>query len=1367
MSAVPYDTTLPTGLSVVVLNNNDVVLSIEAPWAGYQAFVGAVDKSISMVSTSNPAINDTANDGGCIETDALTDNSKIRDFVLSGLAFPQTHTIHINITYGATNVNYSTNINILGEMVTPVVKSAVISLADPNTAIVEVLPHKKSSDVNELKRADLNKVFITAVSKTNLSKEYKFDVNETGMYNFPTLSFGETYKFYAVMTNTANNKIVSAANNLSLYIVDASAFPASKLSAPIKDGSVFVTIAPIVIPDVIGTAEQIAAQRPLKIILKAAKVPANILDVAQYEPTEAEYLLANTKTFTTLTYDSVKKETSFAGDKFEVAAMTGLTLKYKAAFMYAGDAAGSYCAVQSVSVDATSIIAAPNTYASDAVAVTGLQLVGYEYSIVKDDKSAQPNVIGKWSLDDADKELIIAGSTTASSITLSAFDTIATSGLTTRPTVTSRQPTIAFVHDKKESPYYRITKRAVYAKVGDFSWANFTASGTALARAKLTLSGSDLKIDGKQWLVATKANIKSEWVEKAVEFATVALADCAQPLVDIALVENKVMATFTVSEVKSHLDFVAKGQFTDGEAAELKYYIINNTSGAKTEVTRDINDKLTVKLEILRGSKNYYSVVAEAKRGVQLVGASAELPLPNLHIIPGANRALVGSYACDSGEIKSGVLAHAAGVGASFAITYDGRFSVDQDVKDFADDHLYSADYQMSGVQSQDADTLKWSDVAGATIARVSPTDAEGKAILKAACFRITGVAGLKKHRVLLARHYALKSDATVKLADKLPVYLGFIPTVRPNTPIFKATGSQGRVNVVFANGAADSAEVLAQLNLTNDLLLEGSDGKMALSVSSDALEFFKDGLSGSFVYVAGARSYTNPNATVGSLTLADGVFVSSDATVRVYANIEAGVAALVGASVTNVYTAAVTADVATAANPEAPESYSTKFECNAPAAAGVNAEVVVFYNEDGVDKDVYKSYQLAKDKSGKLSYSLDPNQLRMDLGLTADKFMAANLKCLFTASKEYSQSPSVSDLRRSIPVQVSYTPIMKPTLKASDFSVERMNGKLKVTTGALSKVQLGGNATLNVKVLAKSEVGTSGVGEVIVLGAGGLSKEISSLPTVMHEVSVVIQSMAGLVGETTLVIGTFVPKDQLKPAVEGSFTVIAGAATSSLVASWENLAANALDGWALSTRRIYVSNVVNGKTLYYVASGNATTTTGIRTAFKSTSALTETLSGLPIGITFTVELETVYVKTGESPLIVKAEKTATCASTPVFQSFMLDKATNTVTALINQNGAALTNFWLFAKYDGAQGRIFFPITIPLSVTESTTKNHQFNLALPTTGPKPSGVMGILVNSNGAVTSGSPALTFGAPAGGSVEYNSGTDSKSDIALTLT
>jgi hypothetical protein len=215
----------------------------------------------------------------------------------------------------------------------------------------------------------------------------------------------------------------------------------------------------------------------------------------------------------------------------------------------------------------------------------------------------------------------------------------------------------------------------------------------------------------------------------------------------------------------------------------------------------------------------------------------------------------------------------------------------------------------------------------------------------------------------------------------------------------------------------------------TDDFVyIAGSDSSgFAFSLLDDEGETKAKYLNKTFIYFAGGRSYENPNAATlpaAAFKLMDEQFVNSTRTARVHVNIESGVAELEDVEVLTVYTAAAEA---TATNPEVLESYSVRFACNAPPA-GVSAEVVVYYEADGISKDNSKTYQLAKDKSGKFSYSLDPNQLRMDLGLSADKFMAATLKCLFTASKEYSQSPSVSDLRRSIPVSVNYTPKMKPS---------------------------------------------------------------------------------------------------------------------------------------------------------------------------------------------------------------------------------------------------------------------------------------------------------------------------------------------------
>ncbi len=1362
---VSYDP-LPAGMKVVVLNNNDVVLSIANTWTNgklstaadyvnhHDAFVAAPNKSISMTSVidNNPV---SANDEACHLTDPVTGGLKIKDFKLTGLSFPQEHIIYITISYGPDTITYyQATVKVLGEMDTPVVESATISPAVKTTAIVKVSPHK-GSDLHPLKLADLSSVTITAKSQTD-TKTLKYQqISEDGKYDFPGLKIGDSYTFHVFQTNSTLNTAHAVSTVPALTIPDATAFPAEKLSTSVLDGTVTVKVAQIEIEDVEGTTNEKDNARPLKVTLVAAKVPANILDVAKYLPADGDYTeMATFEGESYFSYVPADKKTTFKGGNLVVTQMNGLTLKYKARYSFKNNVNGSFCALQSVSVDPISDITAPNTYTTAANSVTGLQLVGYEYSIVKEDKSEQPNIIGKWSLNDADKELIIAGSTTAKKITLSAFDSIDDTGLTTRPTVTLRQPVITFVHDKNESPYYRIAKSAVYAKVGDFSWTNFTAAGPSLARDKLALVGSDLKIDGKQWLAVSKASIKSGLAHKDTEFATIDMAASVAPSVAISLAGDAVNATFTVSDVQSHVAF-ATSQSTQQAPATLKYYIFKTAEpNTRSEVTRDGEGKLQpLILVVARGSKNYYSIVAEVTkvRGTitDLIGASAILPIPNLDIIPGTGRALVGKYACDPAEITSGELAHAAGVGASFAVDYDGRLSVDQKVADFADDHLYSADYQMSGVQSYDSVTDKWSDVAGAVVTRFSPVDADNKAILKKACFRITGVTGLKKHRVLLARHYKLISDNSVKIADTLPVHLEFTPTVRPNTPVFTAKGSTGYVHVVFANGVADSAAVLDK-DLANDLHVEGLAGP----IRSNASEFGTDGqtLTGSFAHVQGARSYPNPNNNNNNnpLTLADAARVSSDKSARTKVNIDSGLLQLANTTVSTVYTAAAEA---TATNPKVLESYSTKFMCNAASDSSASAEVTVYYDEAGFDKDVSKTYQLTKGADG-FSHTLATAQLQADLGLSdADnKFMAASLKCLFTAYKDYSQTPGVPDVRRSIPVSVTYTPKMKPTINASDFSVAKSQGRLIVSTGALSQVKLGGNTNLPVKLYATSANSTSTITEAA-LGSAAQTFTFSNLQGDVHEVKVVIQSGA-YVGQTPIGLGKYRPEQPLNSA--NGFDVIAGDSTSSLKASWTNLTGLQAGEWVLSSRRIYVTSQDNGVT-YYVASANTATTKTDRSAFKSvsTSSVEEILSGLPIGKTLTVALETTYTKTGESDLVVSVHKTATCAGAPIFKSFTLEKSTNTVNALINQNGSVITNFWLFAKYDGAQGTVYFNVTP--SQNQSLTGNILYKVAMPTTGPKPSGVMGILVNSYGAVTNGSPAGTFDAPAPipGNVQYKEG------------
>ena len=1397
--AVQYTDPLPTGSSVIALNNNDVVFSIArlatGGWADYSDFVNAEHKSVLMSNYGVlPPVHIVYNDHECLEADIVNGGFKIAPLIMKGLDFPKTHTIRITITYGEEVIRSEVEVDVFGDMDIPVVKSAKISPSDARTAIVEVWPHKEDEEANELLTTDIHYVSITAIT-TNAQSEiesvtYDFDLTAEdaptdGKYSIPSLVFDRTYSFFVEMTNSTGNKVVSAANssnNVSLYIVDTTAFPTSYLSAAAdEDGMVTVTIAPFSVPYVVGSDAEKEAQRPAKITLLCARVPIDILDAAAYTPTSWEL----SQEFTEFEYDELNAEdgaSNFAGDTFEVPnSMSGRTLKFKAAFTYGTSTTpGSFCGIQSLSVDADT------TDIPFESEVQGLLLVGLEYRVEKDDEdnTEQPNVIGEWL---CDNELIIAGSKTGKSITVSLFNGIEGNGLTKIPTILQRDQDdpvfVEFKHSKQESPYYVIAVRGVYAKVGDFSWTGLTASSVEFGRDKLTLSGTNLRIDGKQWLALAKATIKSEWARGDVQVAVIKLADCVLPSVSYGLdAGNVAYGSFKVSEVASHTAFAASQSTTEetaDERAQLTYKLKNPHTDQTWVVERDEDGKLTKKdIDLARGSKNYFVLFAEVEKDGDLIGKSSELKIPNLDIIPGEARSLYGSYTCDPREVKSGLLAHAAGVGASFAISYDGRLSVDQDVSDHPNDDLYTMDYKVYGIESYDEEKDEWASASGSISAIVSKDDEDE---VHYACFRVSGLTGLKEHRITFARQYMLKSDNTIKIVDTLPELLTFMPTLLPNTPIFSAMGSTGMVRAIFANGAADSKAV-ADMGLRNDLYAE-EEGTMIFLASADneESEFVQEITGGAkFAWVSGARSYENPNAqSLQGLTRADGARVTSVLSARILANTDSGVAALTAAAVSTVYTPAVTANPnATPPVVAAAAFYRTKFMCAKPVTTGAEAEVHVYYDAEGFDADKGVMYKLTEDKvdTTMVSFSIDPDQLRQNLGLTPSAFLDSSLKCVFTASKEYSHVSGVSDLRRSAANNATYEPKMKPTLSASDFLVTKQAGSLLVTTGALSNLQLGGNDSLTVKVIAASttvaeNVYGNGNNDAIVIDDEGLYKVIDPQDdTQLYKVSVVIQP-SEFVGVTTIELGIYKPSAALAAVATDSLAVNVGSTPSSLVATWVNLNTELLGGWGLSSRRIYVSQTTNAGqpnevTKYYIAGANGATTTTTKTVFKNVSAssVSETLSGLPLGIEFKVMVEATYTKVGESPQIVSAYVYESCAGAPIFHSFRYVSGTNTVSALINQNGSTLHNFWLFAKYDGAQGEIYFPIDIDLLTiadsTISSVQNCLFTISMPTgVGvPKPTGVMGILMNEYGAVVSGSPASTFGAPAApGTVQYNIATD----------
>ena len=1376
---VTYLTSLPTqGMSLVVLNTNQVVLQISSDWTNgkdsseddfvshYDEFVAAANKSIlvSCLTNSKP-LHVLGNDEDCTEDDVINGGLMISDFVVSNLDAGKEHEFRISIQYGGEDAfNYKISRTVFGAMDAPVVKSAELTAADYQTAIVTVWPHYNADDANKLRTADIKTVIITAMSeKDTFTKKYS-TISDDGKYAYPGLSVGETYRFFVEMVNKTDNRAVSAPEfdgSVSLYIVDATAFDVQYLSAPADKDVLTVTIAPFSVADITNKtdADSIEKHRPLFITLLTATVPANRLDAATYVPSEKEWA-SNTYNFEP--YDSKLKTKSFAGSKLQFPNMNGLTMKYKAAITN-GNGQSSYCTLQTKRVEPISIIDA------GALAVQGLQLIGHKYTVVSDDKKSDLSGIGEWS---CDGELIIGGSTSGSSITLSAFDGISSNGVNIKPTVALRTPVIKFVHDKESSPFYRIKKCAVYAKVIDFAWTDFTAKDVKFKRADLALDGANLEIAGKQWLAVASASIDGGLTHSNVEVAVCELDACDAPSYTISLAADgeSAVVTFTVTEVATHADFVEDDKFTDLEPGVLNYIIINNTTGVETLVSRDQDgDLVDCVLPVVRGSsKNYFSIVARAYKSGILIGESDILDMDNLPIIPGKGRDLSGEYTCDAGAIASGVLAHAAGVGASFAFKYDGRFSVDQKVPDFANDTDYVMDYKMSNVESYDAVTKKWSAAAGAVVTPVSPLDADNKAIPNYACFRITGVIGLKKHRVKLAYQYKHKTNSLVTIPDQILQTIPFIPTVLPVTPTVTYIGSEGQVNVIFANGSSAESQAVQDCELRNDLLLQGSDGKtMTVVKSSSEPEFTYTGLSGLVAVLSGARSYAGLNADYGSLLLVDDDRVSSVATGPVSVNIDKGPAKLTGVSAATVYTPEVKADATVTPNVAfAAEYYRTVFMCDAPAD-GVSVEVAVYYDAQGVTDDRHTVYPLSKDeKTGKFSAAVDPALLQNTLGLSADKFLSSNLKCVFTSSKEYSQTAGKLDIRSSQPVTVNYTPNKKPTLASAQFAVEKLSGGLRVTTGSLTSEHLGGNATLNVKIVATAGTVSNGqftaspsklvYSESNILSSSALSHTLGNMAAGLYQLSVVIQSGA-FVGELALIIGTYTPVAAL--AASKTFTVVA-ASKDSLTASWTNLSSDELLGWALSSRSIFVSSIDAGVTTYYTAVSSVIST---KTAYKSSSLLQETLSNLPTGKILIVSLETTYTKAGETPQVQHVDTQVPCAAAPAFANLAYDPVSGLVTALVSQNGSFLTNFWLFAKYaNGVQGQQFFNVPIDnLNLKSHNNTNCQFKITLSS---KPTAIMGILVNNYGAIVNGSPAATFGAPAGGSVGYNNQTDDLITINL---
>jgi hypothetical protein len=323
----------------------------------------------------------------------------------------------------------------------------------------------------------------------------------------------------------------------------------------------------------------------------------------------------------------------------------------------------------------------------------------------------------------------------------------------------------------------------------------------------------------------------------------------------------------------------------------------------------------------------------------------------------------------------------------------------------------------------------------------------------------------------------------------------------------------------------------------------------------------------------------------------------------------------------------------------------------------------------------------------------------------------------------------------------------MASTLAAADFKVEQLAGGLKVSTDKLSAQQLGGNATLQIKIIASqnSLVDQYGEAKIITLGASGLNETIS-FGSGIHAVSVIIQK-SDLHDQRTIGLGDFAAGAALDAAL--TFKVAADSKTS-LKVDWT--LATALNGWTLAEQRLYVTGLdLAGKKIWYkgVTDGTATTQ-ATEIAFNTTTsntAIMEALAGLPTGKQLTVALVSRFAKADHTAQYARVETQAVCAQAPEFLSFNYRKDQRSLTALVAHNGAFLQKFILLAKYDGAAGQVLCDVDLNgADILTSNDKSVMYSVVLPQSGPVPTGFLGFIINENGSDMHADPTGTFGGSA---------------------
>ena len=1360
--------TLPASMSVIALNDVGVVaLNISA--AAYTAEIGTSGQAGHVAA--GPLVGCTVDNIKCVTistaqgTQAVVFNDEAcwyinstgvkllkSEYLLTGLETPLIHEIHVSIRFGADEKRYKKeSVKVLGDMDIPVIVSVGAGSDGTDTAVQEdvlltIEPNATSTHA-KLLTDDINNVRIQMVSTAGTAS-YDFAPAVNGKYTISNLAVGTEYKFSCFMYNSSNNSSVKS--NIKSHTVSntrAVPTPTTLLTHTILDGKdLRLNVSSITDNDAtIGTVQQIADFRYKAILLRTFVVPANKLLPAAYVPLEKEFSAPTRFDFS---YDSSTKKSTLAASALKLSDMNGRTVVYQAA-MVNTNGTGVWSTIARVTV-AVAVAPAPAiTVGADlsvsavAHSVVGLQLLGYEYSTV--DANGTDLDYGAWS---CDGELEIAGSKTTASVTLSAFNGILGNGADLYPSVSSRSPVVKYVVDGTASakPYFKLRARAIYAPLGSLVATNFLKSGQSYGRADgsgtLALG---LKINANLILAVGYSPITTEWATSATQVVTVPLTAVAVGSITgpaISVEGERIYATISMADAEAtHKTFLAANA-----KSVVSYYVMDkkNPSAARVPLVVGAYElpsttKLSAKFEIPRGRGHEYVLMGEVLLGADKIGSIPERAVALPVVVQGADRALAGMYTSHPADILAAddeILAHNAAESAVFAIEYSGKFSEDNAMDDLYDDSKVEADYKLTNFKTSD-DLILGGDWAALG---TQPTVAVEKKIhskngKKYFVFKInTSLSALKRHKCEFHRQYQMVGNAAAKIVDQFPTSIEFIPVKAPSAPVFDAHGEEGIINASFESNesslaAAQRAEIEKSLSgMRNDLSLY-ANRKFAV-VKGSTEEEFSHALLATNALVEGSRSYDHPKKYISNgLVSVDADRVSSAAHGRVELNLTAGPAKLTGVSVKTILTAG---------------THYIKFMCDKPAT-GISAQVAVSYDDKSEENNDQRfEHALAQDSvdATKFSATVTHTDLKTILGSLTDKNLIENgVRCVFTASE---------GVRGSAPVAVSHKPNMASTLVAADFKVEQLAGGLKVSTDALSAQQLGGNATLQIKIIASqnSLVDQYGEAKIITLGASGLNETIS-FGSGIHAVSVIIQK-SDLHDQKTIGLGNFAAGAALDAAL--TFKVAADSKTS-LKVDWTH--ATALSGWALAEQRLYVTGLdLAGKKIWY----KGTTTQATETAFHDNAlaltVITETLGGLPTGKQLTVALVSKYSKTGHTIQSARVETQAVCAQAPEFLSFNYRKDQRSLTALVAHNGAFLQKFILLAKYDGAAGQVLCDVDLNgADILTSNDKSVMYSVVLPQSGPVPTGFLGFIINENGSDMHADPTGTFGGSAAAGTAFD--------------